>query len=160
MRPVTVLLLALILVLGYSLVIRQRRESRLRAALALYKVRARGDLDVVMSWSAALDWPDGTPLGEAIKRIGESTLGGPRFPRGLPILVDPDGLREAGRTLDSPVKAPPDAATAGPLSLANELRIILEPLGLVAEVRDGAIVVTSRGRVDRAAAASEEDREP
>jgi hypothetical protein len=159
-RPVTVLLLALIVVLGYSLVIRQRREARLRAALALYKVRAKGSLDFVMGSGAALDWPDGTSLDEAIKRIGESTLGGRVFSRGLPVLVDPDGLGEAGRTLDSPVKAPPDAATAGPLSLARELRIILEPLGLAAEVKDGAIVITSRGRVDRAAAASEEDRQP
>jgi hypothetical protein len=55
-RPATVLLLALILVLGYSLVIRQRREARLRAALARYKVQAKGDLYIVMGSNAALDW--------------------------------------------------------------------------------------------------------
>jgi hypothetical protein len=160
-RPVTVLLLALILVLGYCLVIRQRREARLRAALALYKVQAKGDLDIVLSSKsrkAALDWPDGTSLGEVVKRIADSPPARRVFPLGLPILVDTDGLREVGQTLDSPVKAPPgDPTAAEPLALEQTLRILLEPLYLAAEVKDGAIVITSRDRVDQSAAASEEE---
>ena len=157
-RPVTALLLALILVLGYSLVIRQRRESRLRAALALYKQRAGGALRLVMGANPTLDWPEGTSLAKAIKWIVDSAPAHHYFPQGLPLLVDPDGLREAGQTLDSPVKAPPgDPTAAEPLALEQTLRILLEPLYLAAEVKDGAIVITSRDRVDQSVAASEEE---
>jgi hypothetical protein len=160
-HPGTVLLLALILVLAYSLVIRQRREARLREALALYKERAGGDLRLVMRSNPPLEWPGGTPLGKAIKRIVDSPPARYRFPQGLPILVDPDGLREAGQTLDSPVQAPPkDAAIGEPLPLRQQLRIILEPLGLAAEIKDGAIVITSRGRTDEPAADIDEEKEP
>ena len=160
-RPATVLLLTLILVLGYSLVVRQRREARLRAALATYKGRARGALNRVMAAAPALDWPEGTTLAEAVRRVSESDPAPFYFPRGLPILVDPDGLREAGQTLDSLLKVPPkDPATGRPPSLARQLQMVLEPLGLAAEVKDGAIVITSRARVDREAAVADSDQEP
>lgn len=161
-RPATVLLLTLILVLGYSLVVRQRREARLRAALAIYKERAGGYLDREMAAARVLEWPEGTTLAEAVRRISDRNPASFYFPRGLPILVDPDGLREAGQTLESPLKAPPkDAATAEgrPLSLARQLQIVLEPLGLAAEVKDGAIVITSRARVDREASVADPDQE-
>jgi hypothetical protein len=156
-RPVTVLLLALIVVLGYSLAMRQRREARLRAALALYKQRAAGDLRLVMDHYPGLDWPEGTSLGEVVGRIGAGNWTRQYFPRGIPLIIDPDGLREAGQTLDSPVMAPPkDPTTGRPLSLRQQLRIVLEPPGLAAEIKDGAIVITSRGRVDEPAAGDEE----
>ena len=83
------------------------------------------------------------------------------FPQGLPVLVDPDGLREAGQTLESPVKVPPkDPVTGNPLSIGRQLRIVLEPLGLAVDVKDGAIVITSRGRVEEPAAAEDEEPTP
>jgi hypothetical protein len=160
-RPITVLLLAMILVLAYSLVVRQRREARLRAALALYKQRADGALRLVMGANPTLDWPEGTSLAEAVEWIADSAPAHRYFPRGLPVLVDPDGLREAGQTLESPVKVPQkDTATGDPLSLGRQLRIVLEPLGLAAEVKDGAIVITSRGRVQEPDAAEDEEASP
>ena len=39
---------------------------------------------------------------------------------------------------------PPDEDPSRPLPLREKLRILLEPLGLAAEVKDGAIVITSR----------------
>jgi hypothetical protein len=156
-RAATALLLVLILVLGYSLVTRQRREARLRAALALYKGRATGHLVEIMGRSLPMDWPEGTPLGEAVERIKVGTPPSWGFPKGRPIVVDPDGLREAGRSLSSPVAAPPDDPGAQPLSLRRKLRMILEPLGLAAEAKDGAIVITARGRVDEPSTADEEE---
>ena len=103
-RPGTALLVVLILVLGSSLVIRQRREARLRAALALYKSRATGDLVEIMGRSVPMGWPEGTPLGEAIEPIKADHAGIVGFPEGLPIVVDPDGLREAGQSLGSPMR--------------------------------------------------------
>jgi hypothetical protein len=164
-HSVTVLLLALIVVLGATLVIGQRREARLREALAVYKGRAQDELRSVMGSRLAPDWPDGTPLREVVERVADSPPPKSRwrshFPRGLPILVDLDGLREAGRTLDSPVGAPPpDLPTGWPVSLRGRLEAVLGPLGLAAEVREGAIVITARGRVRMPADASEEEGEP
>jgi hypothetical protein len=156
-RPTTVLLLVLILALGYHLATGQRREARLRAALALYKGRATGDLVEIMGRSVPMDWPEGTPLGAAIEQVKDSAPDSWGFPRGLPIVVDPDGLREAGRSLTSPMAAPPYDPIAKPLPLRQKLRMILEPLGLAAEVRDGAIVITARNRVDEPSTAAEEE---
>src|SRR5262245_24623634 len=149
LRPATLVLLALIVVLGYSLVLRQNRDTRLRAALALYKQRAGGGLRFAMGLHPPLAWPHGTPLGEAVRRIAAGVPGAREtFPNGLPIVVDPEGLHEAGKTLESPVPAPPkDPIMGEPLPLARQLRAILEPLGLAAEIQDGTIVITSRGWV-------------
>jgi hypothetical protein len=157
-QPVTVLLLALIVVLGYSLVTRQRREARLREALALYKERATRQIADIMDWAIGLDWPDDTPLGEAIEVVKASIPEHTGLPKGPPLLIDPDGLREAGQSLKSPVKAPPpDDPNGKLLSMREKLRIILEPLGLAAEVKNGAIIITSRRRADEALAADGEE---
>jgi hypothetical protein len=158
-RPVTVLLLALILTLGYYLATGLRREARLRAALAIYKGRATDDLDKLMDRSVPMDWPKGTPLGKAIEQIKGGTSTSWRFPSGLPIVVDPVGLREAGQSLSSPMAAapPPEDPNGKPLSLRQNLRTVLEPLGLAAEVRDGAIVITARSRVDETSTSAEEE---
>lgn len=160
-RPVTLLLLALIVVLGYSLVVRQRREARLRAALAVYKGRNQATLSKYMRRGPApLRWPDGTPLAEAIDEIKQRTIGRFGFSKGIPILVDADGLREAGQSLNSSVKAPPaDDNPPDYLPFGQKLRIILEPLGLAAEVKDGVIVITSRGRVAETPARADSDEE-
>jgi hypothetical protein len=162
-RPVTVLLVVSILALGYSLVVRQRREARLRAALAVYKGRNQVALAGIMKTRVRFGWPDGTPLSEAIDELKQVTAGSFGFSKGLPIVVDADGLREAGRSLDSPVKAPPaddNPPDYLPLPFGQKLRLILEPLGLAAEVKDGVIVITSRGRAgDRADAVTEGDQE-
>jgi hypothetical protein len=161
-RPGTVLLLALILVLGYSLVIRQRREARLRAVLALYKGRAQRDVQHIMGKYHHLNWPDETPLSEVIEQIKQATNRWlSLFPKGVPIYVDPDGLREAGQSLSSPVAAPPDDSHSQQRPLRQELRMILEPLGLACDVKDGAIVITSRQRVvdESPASAAADDEE-
>ncbi len=157
----TVLLLTLILVLGTSLAIRQRREGRLRAALALYKQRAGGALNLALASNPTLDWPAGTPLRHVIQRVSDSAPGRGSFPKGLPVVVDPDGLREAGRTLDSPVGVPPtDAATGKPLPLGRQLESVLAPMGLAAVVKDGAIVITARGQAQESSDSASEEREP
>ena len=55
-----------------------------------------------------MNWPDGTPLGDVIKRIRIGTFGRiTSFPKGVPIYFDPDALRAAGKSMDSPVPALP-----------------------------------------------------
>lgn len=144
----TILLLALILVLGYFAAVGQRREARLRAALAMYRERAGRNLDRMMAYPTlpGRHKADRT-IRDLVKRISGPWSG---FPRGVPVLVDPDGLREAGQTLDSPIRVPPpDPGSAVEyLTFGQRLRIVLEPLGLAAVVKDGAIVITALGRVD------------
>jgi hypothetical protein len=172
-RPVTVLLVALILFLGYTLVVGQRREARLREALALYRSRNQVQLERFLRTAPLqFGWPNGTPLSQAIDEIRVVTTGLTAFSNGLPIVVDADGLREAGQSLGSPLgPPPPDNLTGGGsaggqspviLPLGEKLRIVLEPLGLAAEVKDGVVVITSRARVAPTppGAATHEDPDP
>jgi len=61
---------------------------------------------------------------------------------GVPIFVEPEGLKEAGASIDSPVTID---ATKAPLKTA--LDTALRPLKLGATLRDGLLVVTSRSEV-------------
>jgi hypothetical protein len=155
-RPSTVVLLAMIAALGYAVAVAQHREGRLREALAVYQEKAGHDLHTALVSFAALDWPDGTPLRVAIAEIEKSPTVAHLFPRGLPIVFDPDGLAEVGQTIDSPVSAPPkESIEHRPLPLSRQLRAMLQPLGLDAELKQGTIVITARSRVERPAKAEE-----
>ena len=150
----------------------QRRETRLLAAAAgPLQGRATGR-PPSRSWTDRSRWigPRAPRWGRRSSRSrGRNSARPERVSRGayLWIVVDPDGLREAGQTLDSPVKAPPKAAPpAGRCPMRSllghsrkQLRIMLEPLGLAAEVKDGAIVITSRGRVDERSTSPVQDDE-
>jgi hypothetical protein len=111
-RPIpwsTLLVLFAIVTLGCIFLLQQRKEERLRAALALYKSRSHGKVATrLRSWAKNLNWPDQTPLGEVLEKIKLDTRSGfPRFPLGVPIVIDPVGLEMAGRSLNSPVQQPP-----------------------------------------------------
>jgi hypothetical protein len=157
-RPSLVLLLVVILVLGYALTAQQRRVARLRSALARYKSQAHGQVIARLGAGAkiakGMDWPEGTPLSEVIEQIKSATSRPREFPNGIPIYVDLDGLRQAGRSLDSPVRQPP---ADDRLSLGKKLQIILEPLGLACQVKDASVVITSQGMVDESVINPNED---
>jgi hypothetical protein len=69
----------------------------------------------------------------------------PRLKHGLWIYVDPGGLRDSGRTLDSPLGIDVDAEGRP----AREfLGLVLKPLGLVCRLQDGAVWVTSGKSLD------------
>jgi hypothetical protein len=153
-RLSTAILVIVLLVLGYALDVQERKEERLWAALALYKSQSHWNVERAVNQPATLKWPDGTKLSEAIEWIKQGTRQSPNlFARGIPLLVDPDGLREAGHSLSSPVMAPP----GGDLSLQKKLRVILEPLGLACQVKDSALLITSRARLLEAGAHEEAD---
>ncbi|MGP0065684.1 MAG: hypothetical protein ACLQGP_19030 [Isosphaeraceae bacterium] len=137
----TVLLLVLILMLGSVLIERQRREARLREALAAYRNRSQRQIASILGtrWYG-IDWSEGTTLEYAIELIKSRTA--TSWSKGIPIFVDVDALRRAGKTLKSPVKAlPPD--TEGKWTFRQKLRSVLEPMGLAFEVKDGAIMITT-----------------
>lgn len=90
-----------------------------------------------------LPFKDETPLVDVVKYINTATQG-PEFPSGLPIYVEPIGLQEAEKSLNSPVLL----AMEG-ISLASGLDLMLKQLGLAYFVRpDGILWITSEASKD------------
>jgi hypothetical protein len=76
LRVSSALLVIVILVLGSALILEQRREVRLREALAAYKHRSEGQITTAISGWLPVDlvWPEGTPLEVAIDRIKSASI--------------------------------------------------------------------------------------
>ena len=86
-----------------------------------------------------------TPLTEVIKFIKSSTRGA-TLPEGIPIYVDPIGLSEADKTMQSTVR---DLAVEG-VPLRTTLRLLLSQLGLTYRVSDGLLKITSEESAEQA----------
>jgi hypothetical protein len=157
-RWITLLLGVAIVTLGCIFILRQRREERLWAALALYKSRSHERVVLRLRYSAPkMDWPDETPLGEVIEQIKLNTRrDGPMFPLDVPIVIDPVGLEAAGRSLRSPIQRPP---LDQELSLGKKLQTVLKPLGLACQVKDATIVITSERMVDEPSEETDDEEE-
>jgi hypothetical protein len=151
LRASRLALLAIIVALGYLSVVHHRHEARLRAALAHYKSRSDRSFARVLARPVVLELPDQYTLGELIEEIKVRTHW-TGLPNGLPIFVDGVGLREAGKSLTSLVQ---ESTTEEPLPLLEHLRRMLEPMGLAYQVRDGAILITSRKAVEAAPASGD-----
>ncbi len=78
-----------------------------------------------------------TPLSEVIVHIRKETSGDPTFPEGLPVYIDPDGLLEAEKTLDSPITFD----TPG-IPLKRSLRLMLKQLDMTYKVDEGVVKFT------------------
>jgi hypothetical protein len=85
-----------------------------------------------------------TPLDDVIKYIRTSTKG-QAFPDGIPIYIDPLGMQEAERSLNSTVTI--DVAQ---VPLRTSLKLILKQLGLTYQLKDGLLTITSEDSADRA----------
>lgn len=83
-----------------------------------------------------LRFEDQTPLSEVLKYIKQNfkNSDGKR----LPVFVDPQGLQDAGQSLDSPV-----SIDLEDVPLRFSLRLLLRPLGLAYCVRDGVLIISS-----------------
>ncbi|QEH38824.1 hypothetical protein OJF2_74340 [Aquisphaera giovannonii] len=93
-----------------------------------------------------------TPLEDVIKYVRGMTAS-PTFPQGIPIYVDPLGLREADRTSTSPVTID---VTGIPIRTA--LTAMLRQLGLDYRVKDGLLTVTSSSSIDDEDGEADPDR--
>ena len=83
-----------------------------------------------------------------LKAVKAQTAGNPKLPKpwsGIPIYVDPIGLQEAERSMNSTVERPPSADS---LALGEHLRRVLEPLGLGYEVKAGFLMISSKESFD------------
>lgn len=95
-----------------------------------------GHIFKVLDRPITLHYPGGVPLRELIRSIEEATRG--PGGHGLPIYVDPLGLQEAEKTMDSPVTIDLDGVT-----LRWSLTLALRQLGLYYQVGDGLLTITS-----------------
>jgi hypothetical protein len=81
-------------------------------------------------------FPHETPLEDVLKYIKSATAG--PADTGIPIYVDPVGLHEAGKRMDSPVTLDLEGVPLG-----TTLKFVLKQLGMAYEVRDGLLRITS-----------------
>jgi RNA polymerase sigma factor (sigma-70 family) len=84
----------------------------------------------------AMSFPQETPLEDVLKYIKSATHG--RNDNGIPIYVDPVGLREVEQTLATTVQLD----LAG-VPLKTTLRLMLKQLGLAYCVKDGVLFISS-----------------
>jgi hypothetical protein len=144
LRLSTLLLLIVIMALGFGLIVQQRKEARLQAALALYRNQAAETILETLEQPIVLAYSNGMTLEDVLKQVKAVTRR-PKLPSGVPIYIDPVGLQEAERTLSVPIKtAPPE----GELSLREQLRRLLKPLGLAFSVQQGCLMITSEESLD------------
>ncbi len=90
----------------------------------------------------SMNFPADTPLEDVKKYIESSTQDEKAgFPTGLPIYVDPQGLREVDKTMASTVSINVEG-----IPLALTLKLLLKQLGLVYRIDpEGVLIVTSPG---------------
>jgi hypothetical protein len=84
----------------------------------------------------AMRFPNETPLDDVLKYIQLATT--KRFPSGIPIYVDPIGLQEAERSLNSTVLIDLEC-----VPLKTTLRLCLNQLGMDYSVKDGFVLISS-----------------
>jgi hypothetical protein len=140
----TLIVWIVILALSLALFIQQRREARLKSALAIYRNRGQEEIQERLLQPANLTHPDETPLEDLLKELKTLTKGG-SLPSGMPIYVDPLGLTEADVTLMTPVKA---VRANENLTLREQLQQILKPLGLSFKAENGYLLITSEESLD------------
>jgi RNA polymerase sigma factor (sigma-70 family) len=87
--------------------------------------------------SIAVNFPNETTLDEFLKHIKEATKS-TEMPRGIPIYVDPIGLQEAEKSINSTITIDLDG-----VPLKRTLQLVLKQIGLGYFVEDGMIYITS-----------------
>jgi hypothetical protein len=90
----------------------------------------------VLTQPIAMRYPNGIPLEEALAEIQVATKG--PGGRGLSFYVDPIGLQEAEKTMQSPIAINLEGAP-----LRTTLRLILKQLDLTYAIQDGVVLITS-----------------
>jgi hypothetical protein len=109
-----------------------------RAGVIAANERVLNALDQVIP----MRFPHETPLEDVLKYIHATAL----CPdgRGIPIFVDPVGLKEVEKSRTSPVQIELEG-----VPLSTTLRLTLRPLGMTYYVKDGLLEITSMGCYDR-----------
>jgi hypothetical protein len=144
-RLSTLLLSMVVVALVFGLYVQKRREAQLQAALSFYRDPMTEAIYDALDHPLGLTYPDEAPLEDVLKEIRQRTTGSPKLKTGIAIYVDPIGMQEAEKSMLSTINRPPSADT---LTLGEHLTHILHRLQLAYVVRDGFLMVTSKGSLD------------
>jgi RNA polymerase sigma factor (sigma-70 family) len=125
------------------------RELRLDIAIVAAKLEA-GDTNPKnqaihkhLEEPISMSFQEETPLEDVLKYIKQATTS--KTYAGLPIYVDPDGLIDADKTLNSTVRN----MDLDGIPLKISLRLLLRQLGLAYCVRDGVLIISSFQGIDQ-----------
>jgi RNA polymerase sigma factor (sigma-70 family) len=128
---------------GNKLIEERRRREGLGAPILDSDKRTKAILSV-LNERLPLPFPEGAPLQDVLKYIKSNTQNETiELPAGVPIYVDPIGLQEAGKNLDSQIKI-----IVWHVPLKESLRLALDQLGLTYHVKDGLLTITSAPKTD------------
>jgi RNA polymerase sigma factor (sigma-70 family) len=128
---------------GNKLIEERRRREGLGAPVLDNDKRTKAILSV-LNERLPLPFPEGAPLQDVLKYIKSNTQSEAiELPSGIPIYVDPIGLEEAGKNLDSQIKI-----IVWHVPLKESLRLALDQLGLTYHVKDGLLTITSAPKAD------------
>ena len=141
----TLLLLIIILALIFGLFVQNRREIQLQSTLAMYRNPKTEAIYDALDKPLATTYPDLATLENVLKEVKARTMGKLKLMSGIPIYVDPVGLQEAGQSMTSRVERP---LSRDDITLGEQLRHVLEPLGLGYEVKDGFLMISSKESLD------------
>jgi len=99
-------------------------------------------IERALNQPVTIDFPDGTTFQDFLRYVQEETRG----PNGevIPIYVDPIGLAEAEKRMESKMRG----VHLERVALRTSLRLCLRQLDLAYGVRDGLILITSRDAED------------
>jgi hypothetical protein len=138
LRLSTLMLLIIIFGMAVALVLQQQREARLRSALRSARNANEEAIRVALDQPFDAKLIPGPTLALLLQEIKRVTRNGVLWD-GIPIFVDPIGLQEAGRTMNSPVTV---SSKAVPIRKA--LEDALGQLKLDYVVKDGWMLITSK----------------
>jgi hypothetical protein len=113
---------------------RERNEVGIRACDASPATRA---LLARLEEPVKMPFPHEIPLGDALEHIKRATARPPGG-RGIEILVVPDGLNEAKRSLNSTIQVDLEG-----VPLKTTLRLLLDQLGMACAVKEGRLIIHS-----------------
>jgi hypothetical protein len=123
-----------------------REDARVHGTLQSVLTQLRTGYDVgdqriiaKLNMAVPIAFPNETPLEDVLKSIKASTQG--PDDNGIPIYVDPIGLQDAEKTMQSPVTLDLEG-----LPLKTTLPLLLKQLGMSYMVRDGLMTITSQSR--------------
>jgi hypothetical protein len=102
-------------------------------------VAANARIHEALEARVPMRFPIETPLEDVLKYIQVATAGPDR--KGIPMYVDPIGLQEAEKTVNSTVLVNLEG-----VPLQTSLRLCLEQLDLSYAIRDGLLLITSKDR--------------
>lgn len=144
-RLSTGVLLVIIIGLGVHSYRVSVHEARLHSALASLRNLAHAELVDELYGSCEMTVTTGRSLEQFVAEIHAATRS-PRFPKGIPVYVDPIGLQESGTRLATVTRAL--TRNDGKETLGDYLTRALKPPGLGWKAENGLLFITSAASID------------